>query len=358
MTDNRKTSHASAPEPGGALPVLVEIDSHSVLYDAYVSIFEKAGIDAVFTLAETPEERLANIKKCRILVSGTLPKEIAGECTHLDLVQLMSKGFIYEDVAEAGRHRIPVCGIGPANSASVAQYTWGLVLSLAKRIVLADRLLRENAAVSEDGQFFTHLPVIDGRPWRVGFDVWGKTMGIVGLGDIGSRVARIAHAFNMRLLACDPYISRETFVVHGAEPVDLPVLLRESDIVSLHVPQTAETEKLIGRKELSLMKESALLINTARGSVVDEAALYDCLRSGGIAGAGLDVFEKEPLPPDSRMREFLGSTHNVILAPHLGAATVEALENIVEAACENIRRVSKGELPLWILNQDQFMRKE
>jgi D-3-phosphoglycerate dehydrogenase len=177
--------------------------------------------------------------------------------------------------------------------------------------------------------------------------VRGKTIGLVGIGRIARAVAERLSGWNVRILAADPYVRPEN-LPKGIELVDLRTLLRESDLVSLHVTITDETRRMIGRSELALMKPTAYLVNTARGSAVDEGALVEALSSNRLAGAALDVFEKEPLSADSPLRA-LG---NVILTSHIVGHVSEMHQSFLETALENLDRILKGELPLHVRNPD------
>jgi glyoxylate reductase len=187
----------------------------------------------------------------------------------------------------------------------------------------------------------------------IGRDVHGKTLGIVGLGRIGSAVARRGQGFNMRIVyndirRLDPAIEQQ----HQLQFVTLRDLLALSDFVTLHVPLAPDTRHLIGRKELRLMKKTAYLINASRGPVVDERALVEALRSGEIAGAGLDVFEAEP-----KVAPELQELQNTLLAPHIGSATDETREKMATVAVNNILAVLRGEVPPNILNPEIFGKK-
>src|SRR5690606_14738203 len=164
-------------------------------------------------------------------------------------------------------------------------------------------------------------------------ELYGKTLGLVGAGRIGSEVGRRARAFGMQVIAFDPYLSDEQARARQIERVGLEELLRRSDVVSLHVPLTDSTAGMIGERELAMMKPGAFLVNAARGGVVDEAALHRALVEGKLAGAALDVFEQEPLPADHPLRKL----DNVVLTPHLGAATEEAQQNVALEIAEAIR---------------------
>jgi D-3-phosphoglycerate dehydrogenase len=191
-----------------------------------------------------------------------------------------------------------------------------------------------------------HVRVADARlrqgksDWRcyVGRQLMGKTMGVIGLGKIGMRVIQIAQGLNMNVICNTSHPSPEREKTLGVKFVDLDTILRESDVVSLHVPLTPETEHMIGAAELAKMKPSAILINTARGKIIDEAALAEALKDKMIAGAGLDVFEREPLPLDSP----LVSLKNVILTPHIAFLSEEAMDELTYVCVENVEMFLKG----------------
>ena len=203
-----------------------------------------------------------------------------------------------------------------ANIESAAQLTWSLVLSCAQRLPEAEHLLRQNQWA---------------RDKVVGSELSGKTYGIIGLGRIGSRVSEIAKVFNMNVIASDPYLDASEFQNLKVERTSLEDLLIRSDVLSLHVPATPETHHLLGRAELSSCR-GVILVNTSRGSVVDEDALIEALGQGTVIGAGLDVFSKEPLPMNSSLL-----THSrLVMTPHIGANTLEAFEKASEAAADKL----------------------
>jgi glyoxylate reductase len=225
------------------------------------------------------------------------------------------------DVAAATARRIPVTVTAPVTTEATADLTFGLMIAVARRMIEGDRMAR--AGKFPGGQS-RHL---------LGTYVWGKTIGLIGGGGlIGNAVARRAHGFSMRVLYWTPrrkpeHEEREA----GLTYLPLKELLRESDFVSMHSPLTKETRHQIGVRELGLMKKSAFIINTARGAIVDEAALIRALTKKQIAGAGLDVFEHEP-----RIDKALRKMPNVVLAPHLGSATPEVREEMAGIVVDNI----------------------
>jgi glyoxylate reductase len=234
------------------------------------------------------------------------------------------------DVAEATARRIPVTVVPPVTTEATADLNFGLMLAVARRMVEGDRLVR--AGKFPGGQS-RHL---------LGSFVWGKTVGLIGGGGlIGKAVARRAHGFGMRVLYWTPRRKSEAEEREaGLTYVPLDELLRQSDFVSLHQPLNASTRHQIGARELGLMKTSAFLINTARGPIVDEAALVRALKGKKIAGAGLDVFEHEPKvsPEFKRMK-------NVVIVPHLGSATTEVREEMAGIVVDNILALLEGRRP-------------
>ena len=234
------------------------------------------------------------------------------------------------DVAEATKRGIPVTVVPPVTTEATADLTFGLMLAVARRIAEGDRLVR--AGKFPGGQS-RHL---------LGSSVWGKTVGLVGGGGlIGRAVAKRAHGFSMRVLYWTPRRKSEAEEREaGLTYVPLDELLRESDFVSLHSPLNAETRHQIGKREFGLMKKTAFVVNTARGPIIDEDALVRALKAKKIAGAGLDVFEREP-----KVHAELKKMKNVVLNPHLGSATVEVREEMARIVVDNIEALLSGRTP-------------
>lgn len=245
-----------------------------------------------------------------------------------------SVGFDHIDLEAATERRIPIAHVPDFCSREVADQMMGLLLACMRKIVTLDRALR--AGRWERAMLHPMEPV------------YGKTLGIIGLGRIGRQVARRAAAFELRLLAADPYIDRATAAEYGAELVPLDRLLRESDIISVHTPLTPETRHLLSTPQFALMKPTALVFNTARGPVVDEAALIEALQNGRIAGAGLDVFEQEPIAAGNPL---LGM-ENVVVSPHAGGYSEESIRTVRRLAAEEMARMLRGELPRNLVNRE------
>ena len=226
------------------------------------------------------------------------------------------------DLEAATKHGIVVAkaaGSGPSRGA--AELALGLILAAMRHIPAADAAMRAGQWTAPRGR-----------------ELRGKTLGLIGVGGVGGHVARLAAPFELTLLAHSRSLTAERARELGAEAVPMDDLLRRSDVVSIHVPLNAETRGLIGKAQLALMKPSALLVNTSRGPVVDQAALVEALSSGRIASAALDVYDDEPLPADNPFR----SLPNVVLTPHLGWPTDLGIERFAEAAVEVVLAYADG----------------
>jgi D-3-phosphoglycerate dehydrogenase len=273
-----------------------------------------AGYDALVVRSQTKVD-------AAVVEAGTNLKVIARAGIGLDNV----------DVEAATRRGVMVVNAPQSNILSAAEHTIALLLALARNVPQADATLRSGEWNRERLQ---------------GVELHGKTLGIVGLGRVGTMVAQRALAFGMRLIAFDPYVSRERARELSIELMpDLGALLVQSDFVTVHLPRTAETEGLIGRRELGLMKEGARIVNTARGGIVDEDALADALRDGRLGGAALDVFSEEPVTEHP-----LFELSNTVVTPHLGAATREAQDKAGAAIAEMVRLALRGEFVPYAVN--------
>jgi len=259
--------------------------------------------------------------------------DVAGP--QLKVISNYAAGYNNIDVKAATERGIAVTNTPGALREATADLTWALLLSAARRIVEGDRFMRA-------GKFVGWGPRL-----LLGHDVWGKTIGIIGMGDIGGAVARRAKGFNMRILYHNRRRNEALEKELGAEYRTLDDLLREADFITLHVPLTPETRHLIGERELDLMKRTAILINVARGEVVDEKALVEALKSGKIAAAGLDVYENEP-----EMSPGLAELENVVLTPHTGSATHTSRDTMARMAASDLLRVLKGERPVNLVNPE------
>jgi phosphoglycerate dehydrogenase-like enzyme len=248
----------------------------------------------------------------------------------LKLISQVGRTSRHLDLAAASRRGITVTGTPSDRGTTTKELTVGLILALVRKIPQVDRRMRQER-----------------WPPVVGQMLEGKTIGVLGFGRIGQEVARILRAFNTRVLAYSRTLTPEKAATVGAECATLEALLRESDLVTIHVPLNANTRGLIGEKELATMKRGAMLVNTARGAIVSEPAMIRALESGHLGGVGLDVFEVEPLPMDHPLRRF----DNAILLSHRGYATIEILQERYQQALENILAFLDGK-PLPLLNPE------
>ena len=293
-----------------------------------------------FQVDVNPENKVLSKDELKKTIAGydavlcLLTDKIDGEVLdaagpNLKIMANYAVGFDNIDVKAATERKIYVSNTPGVLTEAVAEHAFALLLSVAKRILEADKFTR-------GGQY---------KQWEpkgfLGPQIWGKTIGIVGLGRIGSFVTQIAHGgFNMEVLYYDVKKNPEFEMRFSAKYRDLPSLLKESDFVTIHVPLLPATKHLISSKELEMMKDSAVLVNTSRGPVVDEEALVEALKGGKIAGAGLDVFEKEP-----ELTPGLADLPNVALTPHTASATREARSAMSKIAAENIVAALEGKTP-------------
>lgn len=267
-------------------------------------------------------ERLAGCDGC-IAGLDHYTAEVFRAAPRLQIIARYGSGVDRVDLTAAAEAGVTVTNTSLANSDSVADLAVGLMLAVARRIPQADRAVRQGA-------------------WKriYGISLAEKTVGLVGFGRIGRRVAERVKGFRCRVLIHDPFVEAETSVEAGVEPVSLEQLLESSDFVSLHAPANESTRGCIGREAFRRMKPSAILVNTARGEIVDEPALLEALHSGEIGGAGLDAHAEEP--PDPSRFEGLD---NVVLSPHMGGYTEEALRNMGMGSVENLCAWFEGRQP-------------
>ncbi|MCS7224816.1 MAG: phosphoglycerate dehydrogenase [Armatimonadetes bacterium] len=305
---------------------------------------EEAGIEVLSREAEvdvrvglSPEQLCEIIGQYDGLIvrSGTKVTRLVIESAHrLKVVGRAGIGVDNIDVEAATEKGIFVVNAPSAITMATAEHTFALLLSLLRKVPQAWWSVRSGE-------------------WRrtafVGHQLRGKTIGIIGLGRIGSAVAQYARAFGMKVIATDPFITSDRARQLGIELKSLDDLLKESDVVTLHLPLTNETRHLLNERAFSLMKEGAFLINTARGGIVDEEALYRALTSGKLAGAALDVLEQEPPPAGSRSA-LLAQLENVIVTPHLGASAKEAQEEAALEVAQQVLAVLQGGFPSSAVN--------
>ncbi|HSB70390.1 MAG TPA: 2-hydroxyacid dehydrogenase [Candidatus Methylomirabilis sp.] len=263
-----------------------------------------------------------------IVADWAVTEEELRAAPRLRMVQHQGVGHEKIDKEALKARNIPLALCPAGTTVGVAEHTLLLILAVYKRLVVADARLRQGTWLQ----------------WGLrstSFELAGKTLGLYGFGRIGQAVARRAHAFDARILFHDPYLKELPPEASAWEvtSVPLPELLRQSDILSLHLPTTTETRKCMSTSQFQQMKRRAILINTSRGALVDEPALIAALQDGTIAAAGLDVFEREPVKPDNPLLPL----ENVILTPHIAAGTVDALRQKMRSVFANLQRCAKGE---------------
>lgn len=268
------------------------------------------------------------------MVTDRIDGELLDAAPRLRVVAQMGVGYDNIDVAAATERGVIVTNTPGVLDETTADLAFALMMALARRLPEGERAVRE-------GTWPSWRPA-----WLLGKDVHDATLGIVGMGAIGAAVARRARAFRMRVLYWSRTRKPELEAQLEVEWRSLDELLRESDFVSLHVALTPETRGLIGERELSLMKRDAMLVNTARGPIVNAQALVEALREKRIGGAGLDVYDREPLPLDDPLL----ALDNVLLAPHAGSATLEARTAVARLAAANLMAALAGERPPCVVN--------
>jgi len=299
-----------------------------------VEIYEKSEVIPKRELIE----RVKDVDAVVPLPGVGIDKEIIFSMRRCVIIANYAVGYNNIDIDAASEKGILVTNTPDVLTEATADLAWALMMAVARRVVEGDRFVRE-------GRFKGMDPLL-----LLGEDVYGKTLGVVGAGRIGMAVMRRGVGFDMRLL----YYSRrrhEEVERLGAEYVNLDTLFRDSDFISLNVPYTKETHHLVDEKALSLMKPSAIIVNTARGPVIDEVALVRALKNGKIRGAGLDVYEKEPyVSPE------LLSLQRVVLTPHIGSASYHARLKMGKLVAKNIRAAFEGEVPPNLLNGEQIRK--
>ena len=310
----------------------LEVDHHSWLETGMLHMGE--------SLLQTITDGTYDI----VIVEGDEIKEDIIEQTELKLIGSVRGSPNNISVQAATAKNIPIIAVPGRNTIAVAEHTIALMLAQARNIVATERFLKNDFFVDDFkdfGNMYTHL---------MGFELFGRTAGVIGLGQIGFEVAKRLQAFGVEILVLDPYADSGKVKEVGGKSVELDELLKTSDIITIHCPSTDETRGMLGAKEFEKMKKTAILINTARASITDEYALRDALKSGVIAGAGLDVFSMEPVDSDNEFLEL----DNVTVMPHMGGNTVETVQRQSNSIVAGILAFLKGEKPPNILNPEVF----
>ncbi len=282
-------------------------------------------------------EKAAKVDALATLLSDKIDAEVFDAAPSLRIVAQLAVGFDNIDVKEATRRGIYVTNTPGVLTETTADFAWALLMAVARRVVEADKYVRTGK-------------------WKVGWhpmmfqgiDVYGATLGIIGLGRIGSSIAKRAKGFDMKILYHDVIRRQDLEKELGIEYTEIEDLLRRADFVTLNVPLLKDTYHLFDEKKLKSMKKTAILINNARGPVVDEKALFKALKEGWIAGAGLDVFEQEPTPASNPL---LG-LDNVIVVPHISSASYETRSRMATMVAENLIAFFEGKIPPNLVNTE------
>jgi len=281
----------------------------------------------------TPEELINDIHDFEAIVVRSRTKvtrEVIEAAPKLRIIARAGVGVDNVDVEAATERGVMVVNAPESTSITVAEHALGLMLSLSRKISLADKSVKEGKWEKSD---------------FMGMELNGKVLGIVGMGRIGSQVASRCKAFGMDLMVYDPYITQEAAAQIGVEIMDLEGLLKAADVITIHVPLTPETKHLIAKQEMEIMKDTAFIINCARGGIINEEDLYHAIKEGKIGGAALDVFEKEP-PTGNPLLEL----DNVVFTPHIGASTREAQRDAAIIVAKEIKEVLSGGSPKNVIN--------
>ena len=301
---------------------------------AMVDDLAPKGVEIVKALHNSPEQKAALPGAHYFVgfVQQYVNEQLYKDAPHLKLIQLLSAGYDRADLVAANKHKVPLCNNGGANSVAVSEHALLLMLSVSRR------LITQHANVTAGRWHGNAPPTVH--------EIRNQVLGIVGMGTIGKKVARLALAFGMTVHYYDiKRLKEEEEDALGVRFRLLPEILRGSDILSLHVPLNDSTHHLLGAEELAVMKKSAIIVNTSRGPVIDEKAMTKALSEGKLFGAGLDVFDEEPTPPDNPLLKL----DNVILTAHLAGPTWESNITRLRNGFDNVQRVARGEAPLWVI---------
>lgn len=288
---------------------------------------------------ETVAELIKDVHGVILRTTSAITRAMIASASQLEVISRTGVGVDNIDVGAASEHGVMVCNLPGVNSISVAEHAVALIVALAKTLPYFDHEVRKGNWKSRNA-------------YRSG-ELYQKTLGVIGFGRIGSYVASIMRkGFGMNILAYDPYLSQAADSELKVTFCELEELLAAADVVSVHLPATSDTKGLLNKERLNLLKPSAYFINTARGSVIDESALVELLQAGKIAGAGLDVFEEEPVATDHPF----ATLDNVILSPHAAALTKECVVRAAVEAAEAVIDVFAGREPKYLYNKAALKR--
>jgi D-3-phosphoglycerate dehydrogenase len=291
----------------------------------------------------TEEEIINALQGVQICVTQMAPltQKVLNACPDLELFAVSRGGPVNANIAAATEHSVAVCYAPGRNAAATAEHTVGLMLAAMRRIPETDAALHK-------GEWMGDYYVYD----KCGLELEDITVGLVGYGAIGSRVARILNSFGSHVLVYDPYVKAEA-VAGVAEKVELNELLSRSRVISLHARVTPETEGMIGREQIAALPKGSVIVNCARGALLDYDAVCDALETGHLWGAAFDVFPEEPVPPDSRLLR----TANIIMTPHIAGASRETAQKAARIVAAEVGRYVRGEPLAYCTNPDAVGKK-
>ena len=294
--------------------------------DLSYACLEEFGSVTVYQHTDTPAQAIARIGSSEIVLVNKVPitREILDACPSIRLICVLATGYNVVDCQACAQRGIPVTNVPAYGTAAVAQFTMALILELCHRVGLHNHSVHQGDWCRSETFCYWLTPQME---------LAGKTLGIIGYGRIGQAVGALARAFGMEVLAYHPRRN-----LSGEPYVELGTLLERSDILSLHCPLFPETQHLINRETIAKMKDGAMLINTARGALVEESALAQALNAGKLRGAAVDVVSQEPMTPDNPLL----SCKNCIITPHIAWAPVESRQRLLDCMVENIRSYLAG----------------
>ena len=294
--------------------------------DLSYACLEEFGSVTVYQHTDTPAQAIARIGSSEIVLVNKVPitREILDACPNIRLICVLATGYNVVDCQACVQRGIPVTNVPAYGTAAVAQFTMALILELCHRVGLHNHSVHQGDWCRSETFCYWLTPQME---------LAGKTLGIIGYGRIGQAVGALARAFGMEVLAYHPRRN-----LSGEPYVELDTLLERSDILSLHCPLFPETQHLINRETIAKMKDGAMLINTARGALVEESALAQALNDGKLRGAAVDVVSQEPMTPDNPLL----SCKNCIITPHIAWAPVESRQRLLDCVVENIRSYLAG----------------
>ena len=316
-------------------------DGKPIFAESAFRILEDVGIEYEFLPENEPELTPATAAKydaLAVMLAKVTRTTVSGPDRRLKLIARFGVGYDTVDVPACTENGVILAITPDGVRRPVAMSALTFVLMLAQKVMTKDRITREGRWNERLNHFGTGLS--------------GRVLGSVGVGNIGAELFRLAMPFGMKHLACDPYVTQESVAPLGVKLVDMDTLFRESDFLCVNCPLSDETRKLVGARQFSLMKSTAYFVNTARGPIVDEKALYEALKSRRIAGAGIDVFEQEPVSPDNPLLKL----DNIIVTPHHICLTDECINTVAASVFSACRDLAKARVPKNVVNQEVLGR--